>query len=75
MRRSNGKSAKIYIDKGSVYISECLGYFKEIFQNSNQNSPNKLQQILISTLDEIGVKNWKQNYFNHAILHGTEWEV
>ena len=72
---AHDKCVEIVIDKGSIYISECFGYFREILQNSNQNLPEKLQQILISTLDEIGVKNWKQNYFNDDTLYGTEWEL
>lgn len=72
---SDGRSVEFVIDKGSIYISEYFGYFKEIFQNADQKLLGSHHEVLIKTLEDIGVNNWKQNYINDAVIQGTEWEL
>ena len=72
---ANGKSAELIIDKGFVYVSEYFGYFKEILQNPDKKITPTSQQELISTFEEIGVVNWKENYNNNDVFEGKEWEL
>ena len=72
---AHGKSTELIIDKGLVYISEYFGYFKEILQKSDKNFAQNNEQKLITTLEEIGIKDWKENYDNNPIFEGTEWEL
>lgn len=72
---SHGKSAELIIDKGLCYISEYFGYFKEILQNPDKKFSGANEKKLISTLEEIGIKYWKEHYFNEDIFDGTEWEL
>jgi hypothetical protein len=70
-----GKGAELIIDKGFLYISECFGYFKEILQSPDKKIAGFKEKELISSLEEIGFENWKENYCNEEILEGTEWEL
>lgn len=72
---SHGKSAELIIDKGIFYISEYFGYFKEILHNPDKKISGDHERKLISTLEEIGIENWKEQYFNEDIFDGTEWEL
>ncbi|WP_262147484.1 hypothetical protein [Chryseobacterium foetidum] len=72
---ANGKSAELIIDKGFVYISEYFGYFKEILQNPDKKFSEMSEKKLISTFEEIGITEWKENYSNNDIFEGKEWEL
>lgn len=72
---ANGKSAELIIDKGFVYISEYFGYFKEILQNPDKKFSETSERKLISTFEEIGITEWKENYSDNDIFEGKEWEL
>lgn len=72
---SNGKSAELIIDKGLLYISEYFGYFKEIVQNPDKKFSLNKEKKLITTLEEIGVQDWKDHYYSQDVEDGTEWEL